>query len=329
MEKKLQIFVSSTFTDMKDERQAAVEAILRSGNIPAGMELFTAGDKSQLETITRWIDDSDIYLLLLGGRYGTIEPTTGKSYTEIEYDYAKSNNKPLFAIVINENYLEEKVKIAGTTVVEIENKDLYDEFRKKVLKNVSRFFNSTDDIKLSIFETILNFKEEYEFTGWVPGDKKTKYDELLEENIELRKTIEKISQEKKTQKTEKKSKNENMDTHDFDSIFNDFNAKGFKYVINGEEKILSLNKFILEYHTLMITGIENRYGISNLEQILFYGVMPQMNLYELAEVTSIPRVAYRRFYLTQKGKQYAIYLTSNKDKVIEIIETSKTKKKAN
>ena len=72
MEKKLQIFVSSTFTDMKDERQAAVEAILRSGNIPAGMELFAAGDKSQLETITRWIDDSDIYLLLLGGRYGTI-----------------------------------------------------------------------------------------------------------------------------------------------------------------------------------------------------------------------------------------------------------------
>ena len=63
MEKKLQIFVSSTFTDMKDERQAAVEAILRSGNIPAGMELFSAGNKTQLETITRWIDDSDIYLL--------------------------------------------------------------------------------------------------------------------------------------------------------------------------------------------------------------------------------------------------------------------------
>jgi tetratricopeptide (TPR) repeat protein len=43
MKRKLQIFVSSTYSDLKGERQAAVEAILRSGNIPAGMELFAAG----------------------------------------------------------------------------------------------------------------------------------------------------------------------------------------------------------------------------------------------------------------------------------------------
>ena len=118
---------------MKDERQAAVEAILRSGNIPAGMELFAAGDKSQLETITRWIDDSDIYLLLLGGRYGTIESNTGKSYTEIEYDYAKSNNKPLFAIVINETYLDNKVKQFGKNVIETDRffKNTYITISKK------------------------------------------------------------------------------------------------------------------------------------------------------------------------------------------------------
>lgn len=72
MKKKLQIFVSSTFTDLKKERQAAVEAILKSGNIPAGMELFTSGNESQLETIKRWINESDIYCLILGGRYGSI-----------------------------------------------------------------------------------------------------------------------------------------------------------------------------------------------------------------------------------------------------------------
>lgn len=328
MEKKLQIFVSSTFTDMKEERQAAVEAILRSGNIPAGMELFSAGNKTQLETITRWIDDSDIYLLLLGGRYGTIEPNTGKSYTEIEYDYAKTNNKPLFAIVIKEEYLETKVKNFGTSVIETENKNLYDEFRKKVLNNISRFFSSTDDIKLSIFETILNFKEEYEFIGWIPGNNKIKYDELLEENIKLRKTIEKLEQEKKEPQSRNKAETENVDTQDFDNIFTDFNNKGFKYNINGAERLVSINKFILDYHTLMITGIENRYGIGNLEQILFYGVMPQMNLFELTEMTSIPRVSYRRFSLTQKGKNYAIYLTSKKDKVIETIDTIKKNNKS-
>lgn len=66
---KFQVFVSSTYLDLKDERQAAVEAILLSNNIPAGMELFSAGNESQLEIIKEWIDDSDIYMLILGGRY--------------------------------------------------------------------------------------------------------------------------------------------------------------------------------------------------------------------------------------------------------------------
>jgi uncharacterized protein DUF4062 len=54
--KKLQVFISSTFTDLKQERQAAVEAILTAGHIPAGMELFTAGDESQMNVIKHWID---------------------------------------------------------------------------------------------------------------------------------------------------------------------------------------------------------------------------------------------------------------------------------
>lgn len=52
MKKKLQVFVSSTYKDLIDERQAAVEAILNEEHIPAGMELFKGG-KSQLETIKR------------------------------------------------------------------------------------------------------------------------------------------------------------------------------------------------------------------------------------------------------------------------------------
>ena len=66
LKKKLQVFVSSTYLDLKSERQTAVEAILKSGHIPAGMELFSAGNDSQLDTIRRWIDESDVYMLILG-----------------------------------------------------------------------------------------------------------------------------------------------------------------------------------------------------------------------------------------------------------------------
>ena len=101
MKKKLQIFISSTYTDLIPERQACVESVLRAGHIPAGMELFSAGSETQLEIIKRWIDDSDIYMLLLGGRYGSLETKTGLSYTEIEYNYAIESGKPFFAIVLN------------------------------------------------------------------------------------------------------------------------------------------------------------------------------------------------------------------------------------
>jgi hypothetical protein len=104
------VFISSTYSDLIFERQAAVAANLKAGHIPAGMELFTAGDKSQMATIERWIDDSDVYMLILGARYGSIELSSGLSYMESEYDYAVSTNKPLFAIVINESAVDDKVK---------------------------------------------------------------------------------------------------------------------------------------------------------------------------------------------------------------------------
>jgi len=63
LKRKLQVFISSTFQDLITDRQAGVSATLKAGHIPAGMELFTSGDKSQLDTIRNWIDESDVYLL--------------------------------------------------------------------------------------------------------------------------------------------------------------------------------------------------------------------------------------------------------------------------
>src|SRR6266403_1562984 len=131
--KRLQVFVSSTFTDLRKERQAAVEAILTAGHIPAGMELFTAGDESQMDVIKQWIDESDVYLLILGGRYGSIEPKSGKSYTHLEYDYAIAKGKPFFACVIKDAAIDSRVKEHGRNVIENENPQGLKAFRAEVL----------------------------------------------------------------------------------------------------------------------------------------------------------------------------------------------------
>jgi KaiC/GvpD/RAD55 family RecA-like ATPase len=177
LKKKLQVFVSSTYTDLIKERQAAVEAILTAGHIPAGMELFSPGDKSQLEVIKRWIDESDVYLLLLGGRYGSIDPDSGKSYIQLEYEYAIHKAKPFFALVISDEHLDERVRIEGMSVIELANQKQLQEFRALVKNRLVKFWSDLKDIKLAILQKLPDFERQPELIGWVPGN------EALNSNI--------------------------------------------------------------------------------------------------------------------------------------------------
>lgn len=187
--KKLQVFVSSTFEDLKEDRQAAVEAILTAKHIPAGMELFASGDESQMSVIKRWIDQSDVYMLILGGRYGSIEPKSGKSYIHLEFDYAVQQKKALFSVVITKDALEARVKIHGTKVIEQENKQKLDEFRKSVESNIVRFWSDAKDIKIAILETLSDYSERNELIGWIPGNESVDTGKLAEEIARLNKNI--------------------------------------------------------------------------------------------------------------------------------------------
>jgi len=185
MKRKLQVFISSTFNDMLPERQAAVEAILRAGHIPAGMELFAAGDESQLETIRRWIDDSDVFMLIIGGRYGSIDPKSGKSYIELEYEYAVKKRKPLFAAVINDHYLTLKLKDVGLDAMERTNGHLLSSFRELVTKKICRFFGDLNELKLIVFESLGNFDRSEELSGWIRGSDVVDPKAMLEQVAKL------------------------------------------------------------------------------------------------------------------------------------------------
>jgi hypothetical protein len=92
--RRYQVFVSSTFEDLIDERRHVMQALLESKCIPSGMELFPAASESQWNVIKRVIDDCDYYLVILGGRYGSCGPD-GLSFTEMEFDYAVQKEKPV------------------------------------------------------------------------------------------------------------------------------------------------------------------------------------------------------------------------------------------
>ena len=128
-----------------------------------------------------------MYLLILGGPYGSIEQHSGKSYTELEYDYAVSINKPFFACVVSSNAQEERLKQYGSGVLEQENPALLRAFRKKVTSKMCRFWTDTKDIKLSILETLSNFARREELIGWVRGNEPANAAALAEEVARLAK----------------------------------------------------------------------------------------------------------------------------------------------
>ena len=96
MDKRYQVFISSTYEDLKEERLEVIQALLELNCIPAGMELFPAADDDQWTLIKQVIDDCDYYIVIIGGRYGSIS-NTGISYTQMEYEYAIETGKPVIS----------------------------------------------------------------------------------------------------------------------------------------------------------------------------------------------------------------------------------------
>lgn len=307
MNKKLQVFVSSTYTDLIEERQAAVEAILDSGHIPAGMELFKAG-KSQIKTIRKWIDESDVYMLILGGRYGSIEEESGLSYTELEYQYALSKNMPVFAIVLDDSFLFTKADTYGRdTIFEKDNIDKYETFRAFVKKNIVKFSNSTDQIT-SIIHSQLNdivSDPDYHLIGWIKNSSENSIEQLLKENFSLRQEINILREQVAS------NRKESFGNYSFTELVDLFKKKSFtieaKKLLRIKEgaTINALDLFIL-YYDYFVTGIPNSLFSSEYSYLYNY-IIPYFVVFQLLEKRSLKS---EKFQISSIGCSFYAMLES-------------------
>lgn len=314
MNKKMQVFVSSTYLDLKIERQSAVEAILKAGHIPAGMELFASGDESQLETIKRWIDNSDIFMLILGSRYGSIEPKSRKSYIEVEYDYAVEKGKPLFAVVITEKAIDDKVKGHGKDVIEQDNAPKLKKFKGKVLSKTSTFFDEPKDIKLAVFESIANLEKKYNIKGWVRSEAIQETKPLLNEINRLSKAVSKFQKENNKLKNElDQLKESTKEENEFEEIIRKLKAKKIRYKLLAETDIETGEYTVLylfyAFKDSLLVGVCNDLNMKTklLDQYVFFNLAPELHIYDLVENTGVSNVAFRRYGITQKGVRFLSY----------------------
>jgi hypothetical protein len=190
MDKRYQVFVSSTYADLKEERQRIIQALMEMDCIPAGMELFPAADEEQFAFIRRIIDDCDYYLLLIGGRYGSLT-ATGVSYTEQEYDYAISKNLKVIALLH-----ESPDDIAlGKSEKEPQARQQLTRFRDKVSSGrLVRFWKSANELPGIVALSLSKTMKTYPARGWIRADRVAS-EAILAELNDVRKLNDDLAQE--------------------------------------------------------------------------------------------------------------------------------------
>ncbi|WP_081765901.1 DUF4062 domain-containing protein [Arthrobacter sp. 31Y] len=167
MDVRPQVFVSSTYLDLVEERQAVTRILLELNCFPAGMELFPAGDDDKMDLIKGVIDDSDYYILILGGKYGSVDAETDVSYTEMEYDYAIETQTPVMAFLKRD--LDSVVK--QKTELDPKKAEQLEDFRKKAeSKRTVRYFDGKDDLAAQIATSLVALQKRKPAIGWVRGD---------------------------------------------------------------------------------------------------------------------------------------------------------------
>ena len=148
--KGYEVFIASTLGDLEEEREAVARRVTDSGNSPILMERFPSSTGRHEDVIKSAIDHAEIIILIIGSRYGALIREEGSSYTDYEYEYAVSLNKPIIVFMLSEERLQEELNKA-----EKDRRNKIREFRDKIKAARQVFyFRDTEDLSVK-FNTAL------------------------------------------------------------------------------------------------------------------------------------------------------------------------------
>jgi hypothetical protein len=186
-EKIYKVFVSSTYEDLREERAAVQKGLLQLGCLPVGMELFPAADEETWNFIKSQINDSDYYVVVVAGRYGS-QGADGLSFTEMEYDYAIAQGKPAIGFI----HADPGSIAASKTETSEEARTKLKKFIEKIKKRPVRQFKSPHELALEVTTSFVQLIRDRPADGYVRTSASVdfkKYSEVLEENNELKEAL--------------------------------------------------------------------------------------------------------------------------------------------
>ena len=277
MEKRYQIFVSSTYTDLLEARQEVMRVLLRLNCIPAGMELFPATDDDQWTLIKRVIDDCDYCIVIIAGRYGSTG-SDGKSFTQLEYEYAISRKKPVIAFLHKEPR-KLPVKDAET---DPERVNKLEDFRNLAKKKMVDYWTTPAELGSAVSLSLVRLIRDNPATGWVKADSLPSQ-EATQEIQELRRQVAELKRALKTVRTTAPKETASLaQGEDQFEIEYTFKAYGGYYDRYSASYPVSWSQIFLRLAPLMIDGADDDHleeelnrmtGEANIEALLLFGKM--------------------------------------------------------
>lgn len=195
MDKIYQVFVSSTFEDLQEERKEVMQALLELDCMPAGMELFPASNDDQWTLIKRVIDNCDYYLLIIGGRYGSTNDK-GVSYTQMEFEYAIETGKPIISFLP-----KSPGDIPSSKCEQDSNKQQkLEQFKELAKKKLVKYWTTPENLGSVVSRSMIKLIKDFPAEGWVRGNtidenSMKEIANLQKENQELRTKLERIATE--------------------------------------------------------------------------------------------------------------------------------------
>lgn len=185
MEKRYQVFLSSTYVDLKEERLEVMRALMELDCIPSGMEYFPAANDDQWTFIQELIDQCDYYVVVVGARYGSTSDN-GLSFTEKEYRYALEKGVPVIAFV----HAHPDLIPQGKAESDPEGRRKLDEFRKLLQSRLCKDWTSPVELGAVVSRSLTQLIKRNPRTGWVRSDRLASV-EANEEILRLRQLIDK------------------------------------------------------------------------------------------------------------------------------------------
>lgn len=246
--KRYQVFISSTFIDLKEERAEVTQAILELGHMPYGMEAFPAANETQWDYIKRAIEESDYYIVIIGGKYGSVNSKTGMSYTEMEYRYANEKEIPSIAFIIDDCIDLPKSKIE----TDKEQADKLLAFKKYIDDNkLRKSYISKDDLKAKVYPSILQLIRQCPREGWIKANSLREYTP----NSEVLKLV-------KENQSLKNSSDLLVQGEEFLTI--EYRITKGKFWIN--EEVYKRDSIVITWDTLFFFMAERMYSNGRLEE---------------------------------------------------------------